>query len=392
MNLILLPHGDGPLLTDIYQRALRNSAELYIVSAYLTEWNIDEVLWDKCESFLFIVGKDFGITRKAACEKVINWLPKNRKTQFLAAESIDGFHPKAVFWRELDDSCHALIGSSNLSKAAFSTNHEANGYSKISTCSFNAAKKWIRNIENGCVTLDHSWLALYREAVQPKKAGKSSTEPDNSGDHVVALNLPITNTLKGLDSTLGQRRKQIQIFEKNKKDLESLFRKAAASPAWDKHENLEFYNELQSRWVFGDGGSRFQGAGWERRGKGSNFKAFSQSLIRVLNANESARDEVVATEIDSLYNQQISTRGALFSEMLCQFFPSRYHVIDKPISGWLTATEASHSNDFSEGQKYVNSARLLRAALTRSKNYPAKNLAELDAVIWLAANQDKFLV
>jgi len=153
MKLLLLPKGSGTELQDVYRRALRESTHLYIVSAYLTHWDIKGDLGHQCESFKFIVGKDFGITRKAACEDVLRWLPPDRHDDFLAAEAIDGFHPKAVFWRELDGKSYALVGSSNLSKAAFSTNYEANGYSLISDKTFKAAEQWIEKLANMCVTL-----------------------------------------------------------------------------------------------------------------------------------------------------------------------------------------------------------------------------------------------
>ena len=162
MELLLLPASSGKSLKDIYHRAFVQSEELYIVSAYLTHWEVEEDLGSQCRSFRFIVGKDFGITRKAACEKVIGWLPKEFENDFLAAEAIQGFHPKAVFWRELDGKCYALLGSSNLSKAAFSTNHEANGYSPLSERSFAAAVKWITDLSQSCVTLDQNWLLLQR--------------------------------------------------------------------------------------------------------------------------------------------------------------------------------------------------------------------------------------
>lgn len=388
MDLILLPKTKGPELRKVYHRALRKSEELYIVSAYLTHWDIDEDLGDQCSSFLFIVGKDFGITRKAACERVIKWLPKNRQAQFLAAESIDGFHPKAMFWRETDGKCYGLIGSSNLSKAAFSTNHEVNGYSQISKEAFDSAKAWLSSIERSCVTIDEAWLASYREAVQPKKPVKSGTK--DQGDHVFDLGLPSAMSLKGLKEVQAHRRKQMRLFKQDKAYLEDLFRESSRARTWNDIRNQKFYDDLKSHWHFGDDGSRFQGAGWERLGKGSNFKEFSKSLVRVFDADQAARDQVVVYEIDRLSDLKITTRGALFSEMLCQFFPERYYVIDKPVSDWLGTTEASAPRGASEGVRYIHSARLLRAALDRAKGYPAKNLAELDAIIWLAVNQNKY--
>ena len=386
MELILLPKEDISL-KSLYHRAMKSSVELYIVSAYLTHWDIGEKLGPQCESFRFIVGKDFGLTRKAACNQVLNWLPKKRLSQFLVAEAIDGFHPKAMFWREKDSKCYALVGSSNLSKAAFSTNHEANGYSQISQAAFRAARVWVNEIGENCVTLDAGWLSRYREAVQPKKPLK--TGDSSVDDTVLDLDLPKTQGLKSLDDTLAFRRKQIKLFRKEKGALETLFRKTARARAWSEERNLGFYNELNSRWVFGEGGSRFQGAGWERQGKGSNFHELAKSIVRVLDAEDFKRDDIVSAEIDRLGEEGVTTRGALFSEMLCQFFPQRYHLIDQPVYDWLESTGTRSQWGATEGVKYISSARLLRTALKQAKNYPAKNLAELDAIIWLAVNQDK---
>ncbi|TON32090.1 hypothetical protein CGH58_25575, partial [Vibrio parahaemolyticus] len=56
-------------LSETYASAFSNAKELYVVSAYLTEWDSSLVLNKHCENFRLIVGKDFGITRKDACIK-----------------------------------------------------------------------------------------------------------------------------------------------------------------------------------------------------------------------------------------------------------------------------------------------------------------------------------
>ncbi|MFK3797088.1 hypothetical protein [Pseudomonas sp. NPDC088444] len=78
MKLVLLPRSEGSDLQPLYHRALQVSVELYILSAYLTEWDTTVKLGPQCQSFAFIVGKDFGITRRAACEQVIKWLSQSR--------------------------------------------------------------------------------------------------------------------------------------------------------------------------------------------------------------------------------------------------------------------------------------------------------------------------
>ncbi|WP_432669614.1 restriction endonuclease PLD domain-containing protein [Pseudomonas umsongensis] len=389
MELLLLPNRSGTELQDIYHRALRESTHLYIVSAYLTHWDIKEELGSQCESFKFIVGKDFGITRKAACEDVLEWLPPDRHDDFLAAEAIDGFHPKAVFWKELNGKCYALVGSSNLSKAAFSTNYEANGYSLISEKTFNAAEQWIETLTDKCVTLDENWIHRYREAIQPKKPKQpdiSETEGEDDGA-VFELTLPDPHTLKRYSAVLARRREQMRLFKSVKPDLETLFRTTAQVHAWNPSRNLDFYVKLNEIWSL-DIGTRFQGRGWERQGRSSNFQELAKSLVRILDAQEVSRDRLVKVEIDRLHRIGVNTRGALLSEMLCQCFPTQYHVLDKPVREWLRDTDLDRIRGATEGANYIRSARLFRIALNRAKNYPAKNIAELDALIWLQSNPD----
>ncbi|OSR65085.1 hypothetical protein BV326_05445 [Pseudomonas syringae pv. actinidiae] len=385
MDLLLLPQSSRAELADVYRRALRNSTHLYIVSAYLTHWDIEENLGKQCETFTFIVGKDFGITRIAACKQVLTWLPEKWHEEFLVAEGIVGFHPKAVFWRELDGSCYALVGSSNLSKAAFSSNHEANGYSLISKKTFRAAEKWIENLAGSCVTLDANWLAGYQEAKQPSKPKRQGRHNEDDDEAVFALALPNPRTLSNLNEVLARRRAQMREFARYRSDLVKAFRAAADKKKWDTSDDTRFYDQLNGLWSHYRR-NRFQGAGWERQGKSSNFQELARSVVRVLEATEMSRDRAVRLEIDRLDSAGIATRGALFSEMLCQFFPKRYYVLNGPIREWLQGTGVDTVRGASQGANYIRSARLLRVALSRAKTYPAKNLAELDAVIWRQRN------
>jgi hypothetical protein len=51
-----------------YRRAFKHAVELFVVTAYLTEWDATLDLNPECHSFRMIIGKDFGITRKDACK------------------------------------------------------------------------------------------------------------------------------------------------------------------------------------------------------------------------------------------------------------------------------------------------------------------------------------
>lgn len=387
MDLVLLPYNSGSDLQILYHRALQESEELYILSAYLTEWDTSVKLGGQCKSFAFIVGKDFGITRKAACEKVIGWLPRSRQAHFLVAELIDGFHPKALFWREPDGSCHALVGSSNLSKAAFATNHEINGHSEISSHVFEAAKTWVFEAKKSCVMLNKSWLEGYAEAVQTRKPGSARNQSAPALGRVFNLRLPTKKSIASMGSTLDFRRTQMLTFRNLKEELRAHFKSAAEVQAryWTPKKNEAFYHELRRLWDFGDG-SRFQANGWERKGKSSNFRELSVSLMRVIEAYPHHRDDVVMSEIDRLTVLGVETRRSVFTEMLCQFFPSAYYLDNEPIRAWMTLTGCESPYGASAGYKYLQAALLLRAALLDAQNgrggYLVENLGVLDAVIW----------
>lgn len=386
MELLLLPKKSEDLsLEKIYQRALSRSKELYIVSAYLTDWGIKEELGSQCESFLFIVGKDFGITRKTACRAVMEWLPANRHHEFMVAESISGFHPKAMFWRELDGKCYALLGSSNLTQAAFSTNFEANGFACVTGEQFELASKWIEEVFEVSVTLNETWLDRYQEARQPARANGSKADNHKETEEAYHLPLPTIRRLNGYKTFLVQRRNQMKAFRRRRAELELLFRTTSRAKIWNTARTDDFYYKLSGLWYFGEDGSRFQGKGWERTGRNSDFRELSKSLVRVLDAPFAGRDRVVIQEFNRLTVMKLPTRGALFSEMLCQFFPKQYYVLNRPVRDWFTRLDIVFPRGLSEGEQYVNRARLLRAALKRADDYPAENLAELDCIIWFAS-------
>lgn len=144
VKLILNPQSaEG--LHALYRGAFRNARELYVVSAYLTKWDSTLRLNPNCK-IRVLIGKDFGITRKQACKDLLDWLPANRKNCFFAAQLVSGFHPKAIFWQDRKRDYYILVGSSNLTEAAFGTNYEANIYSRIDAATFEQARKWVNTI------------------------------------------------------------------------------------------------------------------------------------------------------------------------------------------------------------------------------------------------------
>lgn len=133
----------------------------------------------------------------------------------------------------------------------------------------------------------------------------------------------------------------------------------------------------------GEVGGRFQDAGFEIKGKHSDFRALSKSFLRIVYAVDDDRDDVAIEEIDRLARDKVPTRSALLSEMLCLRFPKLFPVVNKPVKRYLRSIKFRPPSGSSEGAVYLDLAQKLRVSLQQNPDYPAKNLAELDAVIWL---------
>ena len=369
MQLFLHAPDTDSELAKIYSSAFSTSVELFVVSAYLTDWDKTLKLNAACRHFRLIIGKDFGITRKLACELVIKWLPGERKSQFMVADNIQGFHPKAIFWKNASGKCFSLVGSSNLTRAAFKKNYEANIHAEIAPNEFATAKRWVKAIEAKSVVVSKDWLDSYQEsAVQPRKGSAKS------GAVTVSLFLPEPPDTAEL---LRERRRQLRRYQQTKTPLLKLFRNCA--DGWIT--SAQFFEKLPSVWS-GAIGNRLQGDGWERRGKASDFHALAVSFLRILEADAADRDDAVVTEIDRLADAEVETRKAFLSEMLCLAFPSEYPVLNQPVKDYLKAIKFRGPRGASEGGKYLDLAKKLRMSLQQNPRHPAKNVAELDTIIW----------
>ncbi|MDO6537959.1 phospholipase D family protein [Alteromonas stellipolaris] len=373
MKIILHSPSSVSEITDIYKQAFSEAVRLYVVSAYLTEWDISLQLNDGCKKFRVIVGKDFGITKKSACLDLMKWLSAERKSQFMVADAIDGFHPKAIFWMDKSDNCFSLIGSSNLTKAAFHKNYEANIFSEISKDEFIKSEEWIKEIEDQSVVVSEDWLGEYQEA---KPAPNKNSKHKYKGANVITLKLPNPS---GSKRQVAKRRVQLTAHDNLKDSLKNLFLKCRDGNI----SSSEFYDLLPSVWSW-DSGNRLQGSGWERQGKGSNFKEISTSFINILNAKPMDRDDIVVKEIDKLKAIKSSARRAFFSEILCLTFPDKYPVLNKPVKDYIKDIGFRAPKGASEGARYLDLAKKLRTSLAQNPKHPANNLAELDTVIWLA--------
>jgi hypothetical protein len=380
MGLILHPRASDNRLSDNYRRAFADAVELIVVTAYLTEWDDTLKLNPRCRKFRFIVGKDFGITRKIACESALRWLPPKRKGDFRVAEGISGFHPKALFWKEANGKMYALVGSSNLTRAAFDANYEANIRSTLTQTDYDAVLVWLKRIEDKSIGVSE-WLPTYKEARlvgNPSYGRKDKTHRGvRRGGSLSpkALALPWPS---GAVRQVKKRRAMLERYAKRRAGLVQLFRQCAG----DKIGSADFYDQLPKYWGYAQG-DRLQGAGWERSGKHTDFRLLARSFVRILDATEQDRDDMVLTEIDYLKKRNIPARKAFLSEMLCLRFPDAYPLLDKPVKRYLADVKYRAPRNASEGARYIDLARRLRFSLTMNPTHPAKNLAELDTVIWL---------
>ncbi|MCY7294607.1 phospholipase D family protein [Alteromonas sp. a30] len=361
-------------LNKTYKTAFAEAVELYVLSAYLTHWDSSLPKLPKCENVKIIVGKDFGLTRIQACKNVTKWLPPQFKFSFLVADGIQGFHPKAIFWKNTSGHCYALIGSSNLSHAAFNKNVEANIVSNITLAQFNDAKQWVNEIAKLCVPVTPNWLNCYKEA----SISTSRVESNQVTQRVSSVELP--NPLNAA-ALVKKRRAQLAKHNKVKPEFHSLFEQCASAEV----TSLAFYERLPKYWYLEDfQGSRLQGKGWERKGKTANFRELSKSFVSIVNASDENRDSVVVNELDKLEASNNSARKAFFSEMLCLAFPEQYLVLNSPLKSFLKAIGFAYPKGASQGAKYLLVTQTLRASLQQNPKSQAKNLAELDILLWQA--------
>ncbi len=94
-------------------------------------------------------------------------------------------------------------------------------------------------------------------------------------------------------------------------------------------------------------------------------------------------------ELDVLHKKGNPARAAFFSEMLCLHYPDQYPLLNDPVREFIAKSEYAAPRGATEGARYIDLARKLRTALAADPNYPAKNLAELDLLIWASSEKRK---
>ncbi len=376
---VLLNPKDNENLKALYNRAFKRAEEIYIATAFLTDWSFSQKPKKDCKKFVALVGTNFGLTRKAACQSLLEWLPRNLRGNVFAFPSNENtFHPKVLIWKERKE-CFALIGSSNMTSAALSENYEINSFSSIGQEEYERIVQWF----NGCIKLSDpiskSWIAKYEESKIGGKRVKGEITLNQ-----IELNIKLPRK-KGFKDLLNEREDKQEIFKEKKAKILRLLR----SNATGSKSNADFWTEFTQlwhrRWEEEDC-FRFQGSGVERTStKNNNWQEVTTALLDIIENEKKMGlldlDQLVAEKIDLLAKRKNPARNAWFSEMLCQFFPDKYPVLNDPVRIWIKKKKWSLDRGGTEGQKYIDLARRLRSVVRQNSNY-VKDLAGIDTLIW----------
>jgi len=290
----------------------------------------------------------------------------------LAAEEIGGFHPKMLMWRTRANQYRLLVGSSNLSIAAFESNHEANALLSISEQEFAAVRAWISEVRVACRPINEGWLRQYRESTSHSKQTRKQAQR-----HVSPLQVPSS---KGINARLPWRRAKQRAFGQ----IAGKLRRAVGLCARAKITNAQFYDRMCALW--GDHTSRFMGQGFQIRGKHAKWQQVCRSLDTILSRAERigppALDAVVRAELDRLAEERNAARRSWLTEMLCHYFPKSYPLVDAPVVGWLRANKYRAPRGSSEGAAYIDLARKMRHVVASRHNPHIRDLVELDFAVW----------
>ncbi|MDO8713320.1 MAG: phospholipase D-like domain-containing protein [Polynucleobacter sp.] len=373
MTIYLHPQ-PGTALADAYKAAFQNASEIFVLSAYLRDWRSFEIS-NCCENATLVVGKDFGITRKKALSQALTWKHKYEKIcHFYVAEKINGFHPKLVMWKQ-GNEYFLIVGSSNLTIAAFESNYEANLRIEITEERYLAISNWIADILARSRPVTTEWINSYQEAPNiglshPQKHKHSTPVSTN-------LRLP---RFPSLTKALAERKEQIYAFQ----DTRAEFEKNVRACAVGKVSPDMFYQWILESW---NGTTwKFQGNGiFRHKQTATNWQMLCGALVSCLDSNKTDRDLVVQKVYDKLEESKIvEVRKAFLTEMLCHFFPNDYPLWNAPVQIWLkkAAVDIERPRGLTAGGKYIWLANQLRLALENDPDYPAQNLAELDHVLW----------
>lgn len=318
MRIILSPETKHITeLRDVYNQAFDVAEELYIASAYLTDWDVNYKIGSACKRVVFLVGTDFGLTRKAAMRNVLRWVPRRISCFFGAVpQQSGGFHPKIVAWKARTGKHYCIIGSSNLSKAGFSTNYEANIRSEIVSHEFERLRKWLDEVAQSSHPVTPDWIKHhYTEA--PLRKGNTAGKHLKPVIQIKPSDLPHG---QACERTVRAHRKQQLAF----RQIGEKIRAAARRCSQGRISSSNFWTIFWGLWS--DHPSRLQGSGLQISGKAADWQEACGSLMRILDARRSSKstvelDQIVSKEIDLGVRHRSGDCSGFF------FWPSKPSVV-----------------------------------------------------------------
>lgn len=386
MTQIFLNPEDNISLQKVYTKVFQEADEIYLATAFLTEWSFNDVKLGNCKQFVAIVGTHFGLTKKKACRDLMKWLPPSLRSHIYAFpfEQQSTFHPKVLVWKK-GDKYFSLIGSSNLTSAAFNKNYEINVENEIDAEDYKRIVEWFKDRSDQSQVMSQSWIESYVESTFVYRSKKGKKEPD---EKVFDVRIP-----HGEESVkiLKGRRKQMEVFKTKKTKILEMMKQNSSGEL----SNKKFWSTFHGLWHcrFDEPDEfRFQGNGIERTCANANWREATTAFLTIFekhrNGNIFELDKVVAEQIDALKEKKNPARKAWLSEMLCQFFPDAYPLLDDPVKNWVKKIGWEIDRGGTEGKKYVDLATRLRSVVKENKPF-VNNLAELDALMWLNENPGK---
>ncbi|MBR3071373.1 phospholipase D family protein [Fibrobacter sp.] len=380
MAKIFLNPEDNESLKDVYTKVFQEADEIYLATAFLTEWSFSKVKLGSCKQFVAIIGTHFGLTKKQACRDLMKWLPESLRSHIYAFpfEQQSTFHPKVLVWKK-DEKFFSLIGSSNLTSAALNKNYEINVKNEIEAKDYERIVEWFKDRSDESQVMSQSWIDSYEESKVVYKSKNGKKEPN---EKVFDVRLPQNSESR---KWLEGRRKQMKVFKRYKAKLFDLMKENAAG----RLSNKKFWEDFCEIWharFDEENQFRFQNNGVERSCSKANWHEATNAFMFIYKKSEKCSvfelDKIVAEQIDRLKRKKNPARKAWLSEMLCQFFPNTYPLLDDPVNQWVKNIGWKLDRGGSEGKKYIDLATRLRSVVKENKPF-VNNLAELDILMQL---------
>lgn len=380
MAKIFLNPEDNESLKDVYTKVFQEADEIYLATAFLTEWSFSKVKLGSCKQFVAIIGTHFGLTKKQACRDLMKWLPESLRSHIYAFpfEQQSTFHPKVLVWKK-DEKFFSLIGSSNLTSAALNKNYEINVKNEIEAKDYERIVEWFKDRSDESQVMSQSWIDSYEESKVVYKSKNGKKEPN---EKVFDVRLPQNSESR---KWLEGRRKQMKVFKRYKAKLFDLMKENAAG----RLSNKKFWEDFCEIWharFDEENQFRFQNNGVERSCSKANWSEATNAFMFIYKKSEKCSvfelDKIVAEQIDRLKRKKNPARKAWLSEMLCQFFPNTYPLLDDPVNQWVKNIGWKLDRGGSEGKKYIDLATRLRSVVKENKPF-VNNLAELDILMQL---------